>query len=56
MSNKKWLIVLILSTIISFILGYQLKSFLYTDTCLDMGGGMNPEGYGICVVSEPTDL
>ena len=54
MSDKKWLIVLILTTIISFILGYQFKSFLYIDTCLDMGGGMNPEGYGVCVVSETT--
>lgn len=53
MSNKKWLMILIFMTITSFILGYQLKTFLYTDACLDMGGGMNPDGYGICVVREP---
>ncbi|WP_227431228.1 hypothetical protein [Psychrobacter sp. I-STPA6b] len=54
MKQKKWLIIIsfVLASILSFILGYQLKSFLYTDTCLDMGGGINPEGYGICVVTE----
>lgn len=30
--------------------GYTLKTFLYNDACLDMGGGMNPGGEKICVV------
>lgn len=47
--------ILVLSIIIllgvSFVAGMTWKSFLYTDICLDLGGGMNPEGYPICLLS-----
>jgi len=43
----------VLSAIIlslAFFAGMKWQSFLYTDTCLDMGGGQNPGNYDICVI------
>ena len=33
-------------------LGMIWNEFQYNDTCLDMGGGMNPENDPICVVTK----
>ncbi len=35
---------------VGFILGSRFAVFQYQDACLDLGGGMNPGGYGVCVV------
>jgi hypothetical protein len=37
---------------IGFWLGIKWQRFSYLDTCLDMGGGMNPGGYEICMIEK----
>jgi len=32
------------------IIGWYAHAWHYKDVCLDMGGGMNPGGYPICVI------
>ena len=54
---KKFLsIAIVVSIIISlgvgFWLGMKWSRIQYLDKCLDMGGGMNPGGYEICVVEK----
>lgn len=58
MHKRKWLIIILflLASMLSFFLGYQFKTFIYEDTCLDMGGGMYPDGHGFCVVAETVSL
>lgn len=38
--------------ILIFFLGMQYQKFIYNNICLDMGGGMNPGNYPICVVKK----
>ncbi len=38
--------------IASFYLGALYHKFAYLDKCLDLGGGLNPERYDICVVEK----
>lgn len=35
-----------------FIIGMKWQASLYTDICLDMGGGQTPEGSHICIVEK----
>ena len=41
--------------LIGLLLGWYAQQWHYTDTCLDMGGGMNPGGYNICVIDTSKD-
>ncbi|MDO4640665.1 MAG: hypothetical protein Q4A84_03040 [Neisseria sp.] len=34
----------------AFYAGMSFQSYLYDDTCLDMGGGRNPGNHPICVI------
>lgn len=34
----------------AFLAGIKVQQFIYTDQCLDMGGGMNPGNHPVCVV------
>ena len=45
-------IIYLLVLSIGFVLGVYWNQFSYKDKCLDMGGGMNPGGYDICVVEK----
>ena len=36
----------------SFWAGTEFQNALYTDKCLDLGGGKNPAGHSICVVEQ----
>lgn len=50
--NRTLIKVLIYASLIGsgFVAGQQFERFIYTDICLDMGGGRNPTGYPICVL------
>lgn len=50
-SRNLWLILLV--ALIAFVAGYSLKGCQYQDICLDMGGGISPENYDICVIEQP---
>ena len=52
MQNRKWLIIIlfILASMLSFFLGYQLKTFLYEDACLDLGGSIHPNSQ-LCLMN-----
>lgn len=43
---------MILALIGAFVLGILWKTFWYGDACMDLGGGMNPGGYPICVIEK----
>ncbi|MBB3994499.1 hypothetical protein GGR95_002145 [Sulfitobacter undariae] len=43
--------VLFILLAVSFWLGRVFEANRYEDTCLDLGGGRNPGGYSICVIS-----
>ncbi len=50
--NKKICTAIVHSTIliIGLVGGWYVHKWHYTDVCLDMGGGINPGGYEICIV------
>jgi hypothetical protein len=43
-------VLLVLIILLAFSAGRAWERFRYEDICLDLGGGMYPEGYPICVV------
>lgn len=49
-NNIRNTVVVALLISLSFWLGILWNTFQYTDICLDMGGGMYPQGSKICVV------
>ena len=52
MTTNRWLMLLFAAIIVSFILGRAWQTMVYRDTCLDLGGGMNPGNHPICVLPE----
>ena len=48
------IIALLLGLSISFFAGTQWEKLQYNDTCLDLGGRINPGNYPICVVADRT--
>ena len=44
--------IIIFGLILSFFAGMKWNEFQYDDTCLDMGGGKNPDNHPICVVEK----
>jgi hypothetical protein len=48
----KNLVISLILAIASFVLGMEWQAFQYNDICLDMGGGENPSGNPICVVTK----
>ncbi len=56
MKNKILLPILFAcALIISFVVGMWWQKQIYLDICLDMGGGLNPGGYPICVLEKHID-
>ena len=51
----KYLQIILLAIVlisIGFYFGVQYNKFIYHDICLDIGGGINPGGYPICVIEK----
>ena len=48
--KKMSLIIYIVILVAAFFGGRWWQQFIYTDLCLDMGGGTNPNNYPICVL------
>jgi len=45
-------LLLIITLMVGIFLGIQWEKFNYQDACLDLGGGMNPGNYPVCVVEK----
>lgn len=52
--HRAWLLLSLLFASAAFYAGMLWQEESYKDICLDMGGGMAPEGYPICVVEHPS--
>ncbi|MDO4998091.1 MAG: hypothetical protein Q4E16_05575 [Neisseria sp.] len=47
--NSLWLVSALL---LAFVAGMKVQAWLYDDMCLDLGGGREPHGSPICVISK----
>ncbi len=48
----KKILLLVGLLITAFYAGMKVQTFIYEDTCLDLGGGKNPGNHPICVVEK----
>ena len=50
--KTRYVVILIVLIVLSFMAGQQYQPFYYDNLCLDIVGGRHPDNYPICVLIE----